>query len=191
MRKRLGVLVWVAFLAFLLGGCDPLTVHKVTSTIFDGVPSLPPPEQYCEAYHEKKAQDDKDKASGVLKAAEEADKGSSHPPYKEKRCDNCHDKTKESGLIKPKDELCFVCHPKILQGFYAHGPAAVGSCLECHEPHSSANKSLLKVDKGKLCAVCHKESRLAASMHDKVTASGLFCTDCHNPHAGNAKYFLR
>ena len=191
MQKKLGVLLGIICISGALWGCDPLTVHKVTSTVFDGVPSLPPAEQYCQDYHEKKLLEEKENASKKKTESEVADIGSSHPPYKEKRCEGCHDKAEESGLIKRRDELCFVCHPKIIDNLYAHGPAAVGACLECHEPHSSSNKSLLKVEKAKLCAVCHKEPRLAQSMHDKVTASGLLCTDCHDPHAGAAKYFLR
>lgn len=171
-------------------GCDPLTVHKVTSTIFDGVPSMPSAEQYCQDYHEKKLAESRDSAN-KKSASETAANGSIHPPYKEKRCDKCHDKSKDSGLIKPRDEICFVCHPKILNKPMLHGPAAVGGCLECHDPHSTGFPSLLKVEKGKLCATCHQEPRQAAGMHDKVTSSGMVCTDCHNPHAGDAKYFLR
>jgi len=191
MRRNLVTLIAVVGAWCALAGCDPLTVHKVTSTIFDGVPSLPPADQYCQEFHEKSTAEEK---LAGLKAADgkKGDgTGSSHPPYKEKRCDNCHDKSKESGLIKPKDEICFVCHPNILKGPMAHGPAAVGSCLECHDPHSSAFPSLLKVEKAKVCSACHKEQRLAQGMHDKVTATGLFCMDCHNPHAGQPKYLLR
>lgn len=171
-----------------LSGCDPLTVHKVTSTIFDGVPSLPPAEQYCKEFQEKKAVEEKSASNDKI---QKADAGSSHLPYKEKRCNGCHDKGKDSGLIKPKQELCFVCHPAITANHFAHGPAAVGSCLECHEPHSANYPALLKVEKGKVCLGCHKEKRLADGMHDKVTANGMFCTDCHDPHAGTSAFFLR
>ncbi|HBG06623.1 MAG: cytochrome C [Geobacteraceae bacterium GWC2_58_44] len=191
MQMRLRLLLGVMCIAVALWGCDPLTRHKVTSTIFDGVPSLPPADQYCQDYHERALLEEKQLASKKKTTAEIVESGSSHPPYKEKRCDKCHDKSKESGLIKPRDELCFVCHPKIIDNYYIHGPASVGSCLECHEPHSSGQKSLLKAERGKLCIVCHKEARIATSMHDKVTSSGLFCMDCHNPHAGAVKYFLR
>lgn len=189
MQKRLGIYLTVGCALCVLWGCDPLTVHKVASTIFDGVPSMPPADQYCREFKETQAAEEKN-ASKLAQAAKEQ-AGSSHPPYKEKRCDKCHDKSKESGLIKPKEELCFVCHPKIVKNLYQHGPAAVGSCLECHDPHSSANPSLLKNEKEKVCGVCHKERRLAQGMHEKVTASGMLCMDCHDPHAGTTKFFLR
>jgi predicted CXXCH cytochrome family protein len=187
MLKKLGSLVTVVCVLCAVGGCDPLTVHKVTSTIFDGVPSLPPAQEYCQDFEQKKAVE----AKLPQQTEKKADTASYHPPYKAKQCNRCHDKTKDSGLIKPKNEICFVCHPKIVSNSFAHGPAAVGSCLECHDPHSSPNPSLLKNERAKVCVACHKETRLAEAMHDKVTASGLFCMDCHNPHAGSARYFLR
>jgi predicted CXXCH cytochrome family protein len=190
MLKALGIYFGIICALSLLNGCDPLTVHKVTSTIFDGVPSMPPAEQYCQDYHERKLVEDMEAAKKKQTAAKSA-AGSSHPPYDEKRCSDCHDQTKDLGLIKPKDELCFVCHPDIINKYFVHGPAAVGGCLECHEPHSTAFPALLKVDKKEVCALCHKEQRLARGMHDKVAAQGLLCTDCHDPHAGAAKYFLR
>jgi len=191
MQKKLWLLIGIICITASLWGCDPLTRHKVVSTVFDGVPSMPPADQYCMDFHQQKLAEDKLKAARKESGPDKKDLGSSHPPYKEKRCDKCHDKSQDSGLIKPKEKLCFVCHPKIIDAYNIHGPASVGSCLECHEPHSSSYPSLLKVEKAKLCALCHQEARLAAAMHDKVVAAGLFCMDCHNPHAGPAKYFLR
>lgn len=190
MSRGLGNLIKLVIALGLLCACDPLTVHKVTTTIFDGVPSMPPAEQYCQEYHEKKVAE-QSKASTTATAEAKTAAGSSHPPYKEKRCNDCHDKTKESGLIKPRDQVCFVCHPGIMKKYFVHGPVATGSCLECHDPHSSTEPALLKVEKKKLCAVCHKEKRVAEAMHQKVTDSGMVCADCHDPHDGDAKYFLR
>lgn len=190
MEKKSGRFLWLICVSCMLWGCDPLTVHKVTSTILDGVPSMPPAEQYCQDYHETKMAEDKAAAN----KKEESGKprtASVHPPYKEKRCDNCHDRSKESGLITSRDKLCFVCHPAIVKNNFAHGPAAVGDCLECHEPHSSAYPSLLKVEKGAVCVKCHKEKRIAEGLHVKVTEKGILCSECHNPHAGGVQFFLR
>ena len=187
--SKLGIFLVPLCMVSVLCGCDPLTVHKVASTIFDGVPSMPPADQYCKDFHEKTVAEQL--ASAKRKSSTDATKGSIHPPYKEKKCNNCHDKSKDSGLKRPKDQICFMCHPNIVNKPMQHGPAAVGACLECHDPHSTSNPSLLKVEKAKVCAVCHKEKRQAAEMHDKVIKAGMMCTDCHNPHAGDVKYFLR
>ncbi|WP_328754550.1 cytochrome c3 family protein [Geomesophilobacter sediminis] len=183
-----------AFLAaavlLVLAGCDPLTVHKVTTTIFDGVPSMPPAEQYCKDYHERAL---KEEADAALKArlAQRKTAASSHPPYAQKRCSNCHDKNTESGFVTPADELCAHCHKNFPQGEYLHGPAAVGACLKCHVPHTSDNPSLIVKPKSEICGICHVESRLADSMHKKVISNGMYCTDCHDPHGGSNRYFLK
>jgi len=174
----------------MICGCDPVTTHKITSTIFDGVPSLPPPEQFCREYHERTVAEELEAARKKELAAVKTE-GSSHPPYADKRCDDCHDKSKESGLIRPRNEICFVCHPTINKGAFVHGPASVGGCLECHEPHSSSNPSLLKFEKRSLCGGCHREKRLAETMHKSVTAKGMLCMDCHDPHSSNVRYFLK
>lgn len=172
----------------LCGGCDPLTRYKVTSTIFDGVPSMPPAEQYCKDYHDQATLDEllterKEQASAA--------QDSKHPPFAEKRCNNCHDKSSESGYVVPADRLCAHCHKGFPEGAFLHGPAAVGACLKCHLPHTSPNPSLLIKPKGDLCSACHTEERLAKGLHTTVKSKGLVCTVCHDPHGGNFRYFLR
>ncbi|MCM2356882.1 MAG: cytochrome C [Geobacteraceae bacterium] len=180
-------------IAFLTG-CDPLTRHKALTTIFDGVPSMPSAEEYCQDYHERA------KAAELVAAArKEGDKkadgqGSTrHLPYEEKRCNDCHDQQKggAGGLILPARELCFSCHTDFIKGPYVHGPVAVGDCLACHLPHTSSFGYLLARNKGEICARCHQEKRLAAEMHDQFAAKMMACADCHNPHFGNARYFFK
>lgn len=178
----------------LLGGCDTATGHKILSTLFDGYPSLPPAEKYCTDYvYEIMAMEGKESVpeEGEEEGAKKPKNASSHRPYKEKSCNGCHDQTKQNGLIRPARELCFVCHKDFIKGSQVHGPVAVGECLACHLPHSSANPSLLKASRDEICAVCHRETRLAAGMHDKVTEKTMACVDCHDPHYGNARYFLK
>jgi predicted CXXCH cytochrome family protein len=187
---KLGKMLWILAGLCLLCGCDPVTVHKVTTTIFDGVPSLPEPQQYCQEYHENKLKSEREEAKSK-EAVEPVATGSVHPPYRQKQCERCHDKSKDSGLIRPKNEICFVCHPKIIKKSFVHGPASVGGCLECHDPHSSNFPSLLKFERATICSVCHRERRMADAMHTKVIAKGMVCVDCHNPHAGDAQFFLK
>lgn len=182
-------LIALCFMSAGVAGCDPVTIHKVTSTIVDGVPSLPPAQEFCPQFQENLVSRQK----GLVKnaAAEEAFTGSKHRPYFEKKCGNCHDNSKESGLIRPRKELCFVCHPTMVSKRMQHGPATVGDCLKCHEPHWSNYPYLLKTSSKDICGTCHKEKRLAEEMHGKVVRSGMLCFDCHDPHSGDARYFLR
>ncbi|QEM66774.1 cytochrome C [Geobacter sp. FeAm09] len=176
----------------MIWGCSPLTRYKLTSTLFDGVPSMPPAEQYCADYAAQVVAKTRAEAEGKSSAAGDAGKASSHNPYDEKKCDNCHDKTTESGLVvKSKNELCFVCHTGFVKGSFVHGPVAVGDCLVCHEPHNSPNPALLKVRPSEVCAACHHEKRQAASLHEKAASHGLICINCHDPHFGNVLFFLK
>lgn len=172
--------------------CSPIARHKVLTTVFEGVPSLPPPEQLCSEYAEKQVAALRDELAGRASAKDATLKEASvHRPYDEKKCDDCHDKSKEGGLVRPKKDLCLMCHTNFLKGIYVHGPTAVGECLACHLPHNSKYPKLLKYDLGQLCTTCHKESRLAAQMHTQVGARKMVCADCHDPHSGNSSYFLK
>ncbi len=178
----------------VIGGitaCDPATRYKISSTIFDGVPRMPPAEQYCREYHENASREELEAAQRKALEAGRED-ASSHPPYAEKKCNNCHDKESASGfVVADARKLCAHCHIDFPKGAYLHGPAAVGSCRECHEPHNSNYPSLLVKSKEEICRKCHVEDRLSKGIHDKALPKGMLCTDCHDPHAGDTKFFLR
>ena len=185
-----GRIFWIAGVVALLCGCDPVTRYKITSTIFDGVPRMPPAEEYCRDYHVKALAEEAEAEKNKQLAQQKA-RASSHPPYVEKRCNDCHDKETESGFVTPLKDLCFHCHTDFLTGTYSHGPAAAGACLKCHVPHDSPNQSLLVRPKGEICVVCHVEPRLAKGLHDTARTTGIACANCHDPHAANNKYFLK
>ena len=173
--------------ALLTSACDPLTVHKVTSTIFDGVPSMPPAEQYCQDYHIKAS---KNELEAKLKLQGEK-LSSTHPPFVDKRCNDCHDKSTDSGFVVAADALCAHCHKGYPPGNFLHGPAAVGACLRCHAPHTAENQNLLIKPPAELCDSCHAEARTSSKLHSSSRAKGMICTDCHDPHGGSNRFFLR
>jgi len=193
MPKRLKIALPVAVLVGIVcAACGPIARHEVFSTIIDGCPSLPSPQQLCEDYAAKAVASQRAEAEGKKNVPGEAVKGSQHLPYIEKRCDDCHDKSKESGfVVDSKKKLCFVCHTDFIKGAFVHGPAAVGDCLACHEPHTSQHPSLLKTGPGDICATCHREKRQAAALHETVAGHNMICTNCHDPHFGNVQYFLK
>ena len=175
-----------------LTGCDPVARHKALSTLFDGVPTLPPPDRLCAEYAEKRVAEVRAELTRAKGAKAEAGATQSqHRPYKEKSCNNCHDKTKEGGLVAPRNQLCFICHTGFVQGAFVHGPVATGDCLACHQPHSSGFPSFLKTDRSAVCVTCHREKRVAVGMHERVAAKQMACVDCHDPHFGNAAFFLK
>ncbi len=185
------ILVPVACSLFMLGACDPVTRHKVLTTVFDGVPSLPEPESLCEEYAARKIAEMQSQSQEQAGGEQMDDKWSVHKPYEEKKCEDCHDFSQAVGLVRPANELCFMCHRNFIRGKYVHGPVSVGDCLSCHLPHSSRYTSLLEMDRSEICSKCHVEKRLAENMHSEVMNHNMECIDCHDPHFGDVKYFLK
>jgi predicted CXXCH cytochrome family protein len=184
-----------AFLSgcLLLGlcGCDTITRHEVLTTIFDGVPSLPPPEQLCAEYADRKMAELRDELTGKNAAKKKKVIQVVHPPYRDKECNNCHDKSTQSGFVTPLKELCLTCHKDFIKGRYVHGPVAARDCIFCHDPHSAQYSSLLKKEPNELCATCHREKRASVSIHSRAAEHKMGCIECHNPHYGKAPYFLQ
>jgi predicted CXXCH cytochrome family protein len=188
----------VVVLLLQIFGCsgDPLSTHKIKTNFFDGVPDLPPLDVLCEdnmeelfnTYYQDRLAES---TSGNIEEERKIVRGSVHPPYDEKNCKGCHDFEQKNMLIAPKDELCETCHVDFVQGNYVHGPVAVRDCLACHLPHSSENKSLLKMSLSGICDKCHHEDRLAAGMHYAVIEHNMDCVNCHNAHGSDKVYFLK
>lgn len=115
-------------------------------------------------------------------------------------CLECHDPhgaEVENLLLRIGDDedlkpLCFECHEDvILGGEYRHGPADLGACTMCHDPHASSEDSLLLAEGIELCAGCHEEITEgiegATYVHDPAEDD---CVDCHDPHSGPAPLML-
>lgn len=173
-------------LPVILAGCGTAAGQRALTVFFNRVPAFPEPEQYCQEYEAKKP-------VAVKGALARVANRSSHLPYEEKRCSDCHKQDKDlgGGLVVERERLCFKCHPDILEHHFVHGPAAEGECLACHLPHSSSYASLLMSELDKVCARCHTEARVASAMHERLGEKGMMCVDCHDPHSGTSKYFLR
>ncbi|MDH4027745.1 MAG: hypothetical protein OEU95_02795 [Nitrospirota bacterium] len=86
---------------------------------------------------------------------------------------------------------CYSCHKEITSRQYVHGPAAVWSCLSCHEKGSEPRYSVKKPDR-EICFKCHVEQRDDWSskkvVHGPVNLGK--CTICHSPHSANNPFNL-
>ena len=198
MRRTLFRYCIFFFVGVFVAGCtDPLTKQNILTTLFDGVPDMPPVERLCEEEMGEKYKEYYDAlAVEVLEGEAGKSKGpnarlSRHLPFVEKRCRDCHNFQSANRLITEKNELCFVCHKDFIEGKYVHGPVAVGDCLACHLPHDSKHTDLLQEHRNDICAKCHREGRLAVHMHEQVITHKMNCVDCHDPHSSTAPYFLR
>ena len=86
------------------------------------------------------------------------------------------------------NETCARCHQQQRAEFNkrSHMPLPEGkmSCVDCHNPHGSVTKPLLKADStNTVCYACHAEKRGPMLWeHAPVRES---CTNCHSPHGSN------
>jgi DmsE family decaheme c-type cytochrome len=137
-------------------------------------------------------------------------------------CSDCHnpmEKISGNGLLQRTtiNETCQNCHQQQRAEFRkrSHMPVPEGkmSCVDCHNPHGSSTKPLLKAESTNvLCYSCHAEKRgpfiwehapvrenclnchnAHGSNHDKllVGARPYLCAQCHNPAVGHPGQFFR
>ncbi|HZY04309.1 MAG TPA: cytochrome c3 family protein [Anaeromyxobacteraceae bacterium] len=119
-----------------------------------------------------------------------------HSPVAKGMCSQCHQAPGSAAGFQPKQAgvpLCQTCHgPKVAQILSknrVHAAALAGdACLECHSPHASKVKGLLRAEPARTCGSCHgdtmRRTAAAASKHQPVADGD--CTSCHDPHSGDA-----
>ena len=100
----------------------------------------------------------------------------------------------ESLLKKTQPELCFSCHRSIEAQFalpnHHRVPEGLMKCSDCHSPHGSLTKPLLKNTSAyETCVSCHVEKRGPfVYEHAAVKVEG--CTTCHTPHGSVNQHLL-
>jgi predicted CXXCH cytochrome family protein len=111
----------------------------------------------------------------------------------EGECALCHGDTK--ALVIPGKDMCVKCHTQVKEKkSFIHGPAVL-DCIVCHDPHESKVKALLKVMGNELCFACHyrdnRDDAYKAEAHKEVEGDEFLCLDCHDPHGGNDRFFVK
>jgi predicted CXXCH cytochrome family protein len=124
---------------------------------------------------------------------------STHDPFASEDCGACHasaDKKNPGAVADKSSELCLKCHDDPgVDGKtpFAHlhgGPA--GSCVDCHNPHNSAEEHLLHAPPTALCGGCHVDKVPAAGarvVHAPIEKPAS-CVQCHQPHGSNTPHLL-
>jgi len=114
-----------------------------------------------------------------------------HPPVEDNGCSNCHVIENSYALTEKQPMLCYNCHDDFSKKYkYLHGPALIGSCTACHDPHKSSYKPLIKSPGQDLCYYCHKKEAVLKNMiHSGIDDAK--CWDCHNPHGGSDITFMK
>ncbi|MBN8713546.1 MAG: DmsE family decaheme c-type cytochrome [Xanthomonadales bacterium] len=113
-------------------------------------------------------------------------------------CTDCHNpmaKLSPEGVLAKSsiNEVCSTCHQDIRAKFNrrSHMPLPEGqmACTDCHNPHGSITKPLLKTDTvNETCYGCHAEKRGPFLFeHAPVRAN---CLNCHDVHGSNQQTLL-
>jgi DmsE family decaheme c-type cytochrome len=113
-------------------------------------------------------------------------------------CSDCHNPMTQlsaEGLLAKSsiNEVCAGCHRDVRARFNrrSHMPLPEGqmSCADCHNPHGTLTRPLLKTDSvNTTCYTCHAEKRGPFLFeHAPVRAS---CLNCHDPHGSNHQTLL-
>lgn len=108
-------------------------------------------------------------------------------------CADCHnpmEKVSGNGLLVREtiNEVCQNCHRQQRAEFMkrSHMPLPEGkmTCVDCHNPHGSATRPLLKADSiNQVCTACHAEKRGPLLWEHAPVREN--CMNCHNPHGSN------
>lgn len=102
-------------------------------------------------------------------------------------------KDKDSELVMPLNELCWMCHGDMgwqRNAEYAHSPFVQGNCTDCHNPHASDHGIMLVSEVEDLCIRCHPIGREINRAQAHAPVEGLHCTNCHDPHGSRYKGIL-
>jgi len=182
---KLPLLLLLCFFA-TCGSCTPEKKIKTLSFFFDGVVKESQTTENNRLLNENR----KTTKSQMVEEKREGRKVVSfHKPYREGKCERCHNTKASNTLTDKKKDLCFKCHKESdFTGKYVHGPVAAGKCLTCHLPHESSNKALLVSVKKDLCFACHNEQDIVKI---KKHLGYEDCLKCHLPHVGDNNYFLK
>lgn len=108
-------------------------------------------------------------------------------------CSDCHNpmlKNSPTGALVRSSivQTCYTCHPQQRAEFQrrSHMPLPEGkmSCEDCHNPHGSPTRPLLKADTlNEICYQCHAEKRGPFIWEHAPVREN--CGNCHLPHGSN------
>ena len=138
-----------------------------------------------------------------------------HAPVAQGECLSCHvNHSSDNDFLTrmPNTELCAGCHPsetpaarKGHQGYSVQG----SDCMSCHSPHSAQRSGLIKEnlhpsfarkdcrdchsgdlwqvrgDASGVCLPCHRDTEESFMKVYSHVCSGVFCVNCHSPHASD------
>ena len=187
--------------ALTLAGCS----HAVRNFFFTGVPE--PGAEQTETAVAKASVEAPKRTRSVIKLEQFL-----HGPFGATACNQCHLDNRTTSmsaskvrsapapghqLAYPQETLCAGCHSEkaaaevAASGLWQHGPAAIGWCTSCHNPHKTYRQYMLTLETNvAMCGQCHTAEALRrTSQHSSNPEAD--CMGCHNPHAGRSRFLLK
>lgn len=115
-----------------------------------------------------------------------------HLPAGDRACGSCH--SEDVGghrypLLRPRAELCTLCHATGLHQPVQHQGMTADGCLGCHQPHGGASRAMLIAGSpSETCSSCH--TRAEGPVRHPPYAEQR-CDLCHDSHGSESKGLLR
>ena len=195
LQRWSGLVLCLVMLAvgLLCLACSQTTRHDVLSFFFDGVPEPGRARDTAGALTG-------DRTSPAVEPGPVATSKQyyAHTPYRENRCEGCHDPTSGQLIRSLSEGLCLTCHSKLTaDARFVHGPVAVADCTACHHFHGAPFPNQLLVDPVATCLNCHDREDLSGGDHhagarlESRSSDQRSCEECHNPHGGSDRFFLK
>jgi DmsE family decaheme c-type cytochrome len=90
--------------------------------------------------------------------------------------------------------VCYRCHPAIRSAFampeHHKVPEGMVSCTDCHQPHGSDDRAMLRDGEQRTCFRCHGEVE-GPFVYEHVGLTLEGCGSCHEPHGSANRHLLR
>jgi predicted CXXCH cytochrome family protein len=119
-----------------------------------------------------------------------------HQPYLTKLCNTCHQleangSPMTQAFVKEQPELCYQCHGRKDGAKIIHDGFKMSKCTDCHDPHQSEVKRLLRSPVSELCTQCHEAPGMKFGVKHPVLLTEKSCTNCHLPHSSDLPKLLK
>lgn len=112
-----------------------------------------------------------------------------HDPYQED-CGECHQNGRIAGSAK-----CLECHEEMtekLNAVHSHQTSRSGNgCVNCHSPHASDFKNMLKNNQAQVCRTCHPDTWDNAVDKPHKHPDAGECSSCHGVHGSDNLAMLK